>query len=327
MTEYNVSAKVVADSVSPKGERLITLEVNLHRFILAQLNTHKAVSRNYQSSRAVPVLRQLEQIIEHPAMPVFYGKNQSGMAVYEELPPNVIEECEAIILRMRNACVEGVERLHELGLSKQSANRYVEPWMWTKGVVTATQKAWEAIFKLRLEDDSQQEFQELAKAIKEAIDNSEPKQLKYGDWHLPYVFNFRGSGNPEHGWEDKQFFVSNPVFHNDKDNTVTRVGYFTLEQAIKVSASCIAQVSYRRLDESLDKAERVFNMLHLPSEGVYENSPHYSAVEHQLLCYDSFFEQGIGKDKSDISGNFQSWEFYQLRKMYEQGVEKKFICG
>lgn len=113
-----VSAKVVADSKF-RDTRLITLEVEMHRFILAENNTHKAQSRNIQSSRAIPILRQLEQIANDPAMPVEYRKNKSGMVAGEELSPEEIEEAKKIILWMRDCCLMGVEKLHKIGLAKQ----------------------------------------------------------------------------------------------------------------------------------------------------------------------------------------------------------------
>ena len=50
-----ISAKVIADSVCPKGVRMTTMEIEYPRFILAELNTHRMLSKNSASSRAIPV--------------------------------------------------------------------------------------------------------------------------------------------------------------------------------------------------------------------------------------------------------------------------------
>jgi len=50
----SINVEVVADSISPEGVRLTTVQVDIPRFILAQLNTHRVFSSNAQSSRAVP---------------------------------------------------------------------------------------------------------------------------------------------------------------------------------------------------------------------------------------------------------------------------------
>lgn len=287
-----VSAKATADS-EYRGTRLITLEVDMHRFILAENNTHKAQSRNVQSSRAVPILRQLEQIANDPAMPVFYGKDKPGMVADEELSGLELDLAKMIILNMRDACLNGVKQLQKLGLHKQSANRYVEPWMWTKGVVTAKYEDWQHMFDLRCHYAAQPETQALFGAIQVAIDASNPVSLKPGGWHLPYV---------------NQCDFPPSEYGLTKDRTLAM---------IKVSASCCAQVSYRTLDDSLEKAKKIYDMLNLPIEGVYpEDPPHFSPTEHIAKAGDCDFE---------LSGNFQCTEFIQYRKVLEKGLELQII--
>ena len=290
-----VLAKVIADS-KYRDTRLITLEIELHRFILPEANTHKALSRNYQSSRAIPILRQLEQIANDPAMPVYYGKDQAGMVAGEELEGRDLELAKMIILGMRDACLNGVKQLHKLGLHKQVSNRYVEPWMWTKGVITASYEHFKAMFRLRRHFAAQPEIKALFDVIYEAIENSKAVELKAGDFHLPYFQGVCGNGFYRRDSEDAQ-----------------------LEDAVKVSASCVAQVSYRRLDDSLDKAKKVYDMLNLPVDGAYPDDPsHFSPTEHIAKAGDCEIE---------MSGNFHSTDFIQYRKVLEKGLEKKYIGG
>jgi hypothetical protein len=294
-----VSAKVVADS-QYRDARLITLEIELHRFILPEANTHKALSRNYQSSRAIPILRQLEQIANDPAMPVYYGKDQAGMVAGEELEGRDLELAKMIILGMRDACLNGVKQLHKLNLHKQVSNRYVEPWMWTKGVITATHKDFKAMFKLRRHFAAQPEIKALFDVIYEAIEGSTPETLKPGQWHLPYVHTYFEGG--------KQHFTS----QSDEKEV-------SLVTAIKISSSCVAQVSYRKLNDSLEKALTVYDMLNLPVEGVYpDDPPHFSPTEHIAKAGDCEIE---------MSGNFHTDDFIQYRKVLEKGLEKKYIGG
>ena len=65
-----ISAKVIADSITPWGQRVTTFELEVHRYVLAEQNTHRLLSRNAQSSRAVPVERMIELIKEDTAMPI-----------------------------------------------------------------------------------------------------------------------------------------------------------------------------------------------------------------------------------------------------------------
>lgn len=299
-----VSAKAVADS-KYRDTRLITLEIELHRFILPEANTHKALSRNYQSSRAIPILRQLEQIASDPAMPVYYGKDQAGMIAGEELEGRDLELAKMIILGMRDACLNGVKQLHKLGLHKQVSNRYVEPWMWTKGVITATYKDFQAMFKLRRHFAAQPEIKAIFDAIYEAVQASVPVELKAGDWHLPYFAN----GVWYSDWPYATKF--------GKEDDGSEDQFYFLEDAVKVSSSCVAQVSYRKLDDSLEKAKKVYDMLNLPVDGVYpDDPPHFSPTEHIAKAGDCDIE---------MSGNFHSTDFIQYRKVLEKGLEKKYI--
>ena len=56
-----ISAKVVADSVSPDGIRLTTLQLRYPKFVHGEFMTHRVFSRNASSSRAIPVERMAEQ--------------------------------------------------------------------------------------------------------------------------------------------------------------------------------------------------------------------------------------------------------------------------
>ncbi len=52
----DIEARVVADSISPEDVRLISVEVTMARYVLAELNTHRMFSRNSASSRAIPCI-------------------------------------------------------------------------------------------------------------------------------------------------------------------------------------------------------------------------------------------------------------------------------
>ncbi len=294
-----VSAVVIADSKF-RDTRLITLEVEMHRFILPEFNTHRMISRNFQSSRAVPVEKMIEQVRNDPAMPVHWGKNQSGMQAKEEVT-NKINSLGHWIDAASSAAYYA-DKLKHHGLHKQIVNRILEPFMWTKGVVTATEKSWKEFFKLRLHKDAQPEIYALAEKIKEAVDSSQPYELKEGEWHLPYLsFGLDRQG-------DAIYYISSEP---------ESYGGLFLEDAIKISSSCTAQVSYRRLDDSLEKAVRVYDMLNLPENGVYpEDPPHFSPTEHIAKAGDCDIV---------MSGNFQCNDFTQYRKVLEFGMEKEVI--
>ena len=92
-----ISAKIIADSISPSGIRLTTMELTYHRFIHSEFMTHRMFSRNASSSRAIPVEKMLKHVKQHPALPVYWGKNQPGMQAREELTQEDLEEATEIV--------------------------------------------------------------------------------------------------------------------------------------------------------------------------------------------------------------------------------------
>lgn len=315
------SANVICHSQAPNGEELITMEIELHRFILPEFNTHRCFSRNFQSSRAVPVEKMIDQVRNNPALPVHWGKNQRGMVAegehdsfidmdwclseYEKLGINLGKSAEQSWKIAATFAADTAESFNKAGYHKQVVNRLLEPFMWTKGVVTATREGFNSFFKLRSHYQAQPEIKALSDKMVEALESSHPTKLNYGEYHLPYIQDV-----------DKSFYS------NDKYST---------ENAIKISASCCAQVSYRALDDSLEKALKIYNMLNLPENGVYpKDPPHFSPVEHVAKVIDSTLIESHSKGRTtyyypDVSGNFNSSVFGQYRKYLEIGLESEFF--
>ena len=75
----DITAKIIAHSVSPQGKEIITFELEYPRIIHSELMTHRLFSRNAASSRAIPVKTLIEMVRQDPAMPVRFGANQPGM--------------------------------------------------------------------------------------------------------------------------------------------------------------------------------------------------------------------------------------------------------
>lgn len=280
-----ISAKVIADSVSPDGVRITTLELEYPRFIHAEFMTHRVFSRNAASSRAIPVAKVIEQVRNNPAMPIHWGKNQPGMQANGQLEGRALDWAQNAWLEAARKAANVAEYMNEIGLHKQVANRILEPFQLIKVVVTATE--WANFFKLRCHPDAQPEIRDLAEKIRKAMDTSVPFGLKYGEWHLPYVKTARNS--------------SGGIVYADG---------LPLEDVIQISASCCAQVSYRKLDDSLEKAKDVYARL------VDSEPMHASPFEHQASPL-------MLESHRPLCGNFVGW--VQNRKFLERGsfmVEK-----
>lgn len=303
-----ISAKIVADSIS-QGKRITTFELEYPRFIHSELMTHRVFSRNAMSSRAVPIEKMIEQVAKEPAMPIHWGKNQAGMQAKEEVSGEDKygnDRKELLKARWHESAkfqASFAQEFSDHALHKQVVNRILEPFQTMKTVLTSTE--FENFYWLRNHEDAQPEIKKLAEEMLKAQEQSVPVELEAGEWHTPYY----DKGSWKEGY--------------DYDYQGVR-----LEEALAISASCCAQVSYRKLDDSLEKALNVYKRL-VESEPV-----HASPFEHQATpiselvddeCYKPwiYWPNGVthvDKEGKLWSGNFCGW--IQHRQLIPNNVKK-----
>ena len=282
-------ANIVADSISPSGIRLTTFQLRYPRFIHAELMTHRVFSRNASSSRAIPVVRMIEDLRRDPAMPVFWGSNQPGMQAGAEVEEPELSGVKTLWERGMYHAIATAENLIQMGLHKQIANRILEPWAHINVVVTAT--SWENFYTLRRHKDAQPEIKVLADLMWDAHQASTPQLLQPGCWHLPFLEN------------------------NDIDVALVIDGEPAYEKLLKVSVARCARVSYLTHDgrqttfeEDLTLYERLLGAQPL----------HASPAEHQAtpdvlntgqeLCQ---FPPEAGWERPELHGNFHGWIQYR----------------
>ena len=178
------AARVLADSIA-SGVRLTTLEVTMPRIVLAEFNTHRMLSRNSASSRAIPVEKRIAAIRENPFVPDAFAANQRGMQAGEALSEGEQERARRWWLEGRDHACSVAEDLARLGVHKQWANRLIEPYAWHTVIVTATE--WENFFALRCSPEAQPEIRRAAELMSNAMTASVPRALAPSCWHLPLV--------------------------------------------------------------------------------------------------------------------------------------------
>lgn len=237
------SAKILADSVNPAGARLTTFEIVLPRVILAEVLTHRVMSRNTASSRAIPVEKIISQVEKDPFIPVHWGKNQSGMVAEQELVGEALLDAKKEWLAARDSAVKHVRTLQAAGLHKQVSNRLLEPWMWVTQILTATE--FSNFFDLRCHKDAQPEFRRIADLMQALYNTHKPIQLAAGSWHIPMI-------------DDK----------SDLEKS------FGLQDILKISAGRCARVSYLTHDGKRDPKADIELAERLLKHG------HFSPWEH-----------------------------------------------
>ena len=298
------SVKILQDSITPKGSRLVSFEIETYRYIWSEVMTHKMLAKNAQSSRAVPVNSVLGINESNPVKPIVWGKNKGGMSASEVLEGEALFHADRIWGDAAQMAFSATKSLNDIGLHKMWANRITEPFCRIKAVISGTE--WDNFFWLRIDPDAAQpEIADLATMMKAAYDSNKPMSLNAGDVHAPYVHRERDSDGV------LRYFTDESKEHE-----------LDLELAMKFSASCNAQVSYRKLNTSFEKVMEIYDRLF---DGA---KPHYSPTEHigivmedEYLHYVDFSEpwqKGVSHmDRKGYcwSGNLKG--FIQYRKLLE----------
>ena len=251
----NITARVIADSISEAGHRITTFEVEAPRIILAEINTHNAVSKNCSSTRAITLSKAIQQVEENGFTPLYWGEKKTGMSADREIENNSLSNLSWNQAKWN--AINSVKTLDEQKLHKQITGRLLEPFQMVKQVLTATD--FDNFFNLRIHPTAQPEICMLAYKMYSELQESVPFELKSGEYHLPYVDRWRN--------EDGELYYST---ENEYGENV----WLGLDSAIKISGSCVAQVSYRNTDMSLDKAEGIFDRL------IQADVLHASVFEH-----------------------------------------------
>ena len=308
----SISAKVLADSIHGRS-RLTTFEIVFPRYILAEFNTHRILSKNSASSRAIPVRKRLADVLENPVVPHQLGKNKAGMQSAETISDEDMAAAREVWLIGRDIAVLQAfqlaggevqilkdakddlraqalcDRIHEMqgeyrqvasrmprlwvGIHKQHANRVLEPYAWHTVITTGT--SWRNFYALRASKMAQPEIQEVAIAMARAQMESVPQELEHGEWHLPFI--------------------------NDQD----RVEVGEAMTLARISSARCARVSYlthdgkRSLDKDLSMADDL------------QKNGHMSPFEHPATTHDT-----TGAYFGSYHGNF-SRNWMQYRKMLQ----------
>lgn len=185
-----INAHIVADSIGPSKVRLTTFLLTYPRFIHSEFMTHRMISKNSASSRAIPCKKLRHQVLNSPAIPTAFSKNKAGMQASENVSAAKQKLARFIWLMSGRVACGFHWILEKLGVHKQHANRVLEPWLHMTVVATGTD--WANFFALRTDKNAQPEFRELAVAMFEIYDKSMPKRLKTGEWHTPFVTDGAG---------------------------------------------------------------------------------------------------------------------------------------
>lgn len=286
---------------------IYTIRLRYPRIIHGEIMTHRVFSRNARSSRAVPVRTMLLETTTIPFIPWHWGANQKGMQASEECNETVwiqsalmplngyayghssdwdgeITEKTGVLredawLIARDRAVQSAEAFMDAGYHKQNVNRLLEPFSWIDTLITATD--WENFLHLRDHKDAEPHLQDLARLVKQAIEECDIHQLDFGQWHLPYITA-----------EDIKWAVSECEAHQ---------GPSEIDLLAPLSAARCARISYKPFDgdASYDAEMKRYNSL-VTSERI-----HASPLEHQAKA-------DVKVPHYEIAGDLEDWKDKKL---------------
>lgn len=180
---FKPKAEIIADSINETGDRLTAFVLTYHRLVHSEFLTHRSLSKNSSSSRAIPVEKMIALVESQEVYPLHWGKNQKGMSACEEITD--IDKAREIWGEARQDAIKHAKQLVHIGIHKQVVNRLLEPFSTITVICSGTE--YQNFFEQRCHPDAQPEIQSLAHKMKAAYDASQPQQLGAGEWHLPLI--------------------------------------------------------------------------------------------------------------------------------------------
>lgn len=280
MNKFGISAKVIEHSFNEHNVELLTMQLRYPRFIHSEFMTHRVLSRNASSSRAIPVQKMLDMVRKEPAMPVEWGMNQPGMQAGRLATQAEEQRGKGTWMAAASLAASAAEELMMLGFHKQICNRLIEPFQFINVVVTATE--WDNFFELRDHEAADPTIHELARVMRMAKEDSRPVLRVYEHrdwamgWHLPYITH-----------EERAKFTEAPIM------------------LAKMSSARCARTSYLTHDM---KEPSVPDDLGLFNRLAGEKPIHASPTEHAAR---------VSSD-SGFTKNFRGW--HQFRCYVEAGL-------
>lgn len=267
-----ISARIVADSVGPAGNRITSFLLKYPRFVHCEFLTHRVLSRNAASSRAIPAGKLLAAVLDEPVWPVYWGKNQSGMQAAGELSGWRLWAAKRLWAASRRTQVWYARALGWLGLHKQITNRLVEPFAHITVLATATE--WANFFNLRAHKDAQPEFQELAFRMLAAYRDGRPEPLPAGGWHLPFGGKYAAEGLSE-------------------------------SEMLKICTARAARLSYLTFEGDIDHGKDYALHDRLAASG------HWSPFEHAAMAMSKSAVKKDRRRGRALQGNFRGYTPYR----------------
>ena len=325
MIKTQIHAEIVGHSLSPQEDELISVLCTFPRIILAEVNTHRMLSKNTSSSRAIPFNKMVEAVQSNPFIPIAWQKEHTGMQGYEYLVDEEdIEYAIGTWLHQKDRAIEDAKILNSgANVTKQLCNRLLEPFMWTTMLITGSREGWDNFFNLRCpqykihqgtykskkealkyglsngelknwsdldwlqnnEGHAEIHMMALAEEIYDAMNESTPKQLQANQWHIPMISDLESLKLST----NDQIKLSVGRAANTSYTVVGDGKKLTLEQAVRIHDKC-KELNHSSVFEHCARAmsDEEYECFLKGEREINKNANHWSDVEY-FYDYDKIF--------------------------------------
>jgi hypothetical protein len=291
-----IKAEIVADSINPTGNRLTTYRLYYPRCIHSEVMTHRVFSRNSASSRAIPIERMIQRVLDDPFIPK-WSIAQQGMMVTEEFTGDATAFPEATWKAAMAKSIVLARELADYQVAKSVVNRLLEPWMHIEVVLSGTE--FNNFFTLRDDAAAEPHLRELAHMMKELRANNEPvlrEPMGLRICQALYSALLKVAAVDNLRWynDDERWHLP---FISDTQRAIYQAGCHTAQivALVKESVAHAAWVSYGNIDGkpgfTQDDVDRVYDKL------VGSQPIHASPAEHVAVACDGPHRHG----------NFTGW--------------------
>lgn len=175
-----MASKIPTDRNQFGYAKVTSFEAKFPRMILAQFNTHRVLSRNLSSDRAIPSKRLRKNFVTF--IPAEFPRNGKGMHPNKNLKylrkflAKGLWFTAMYLMKFMSYLMEKV------GVHKELTNRLLEPFLWSVAIVSSSY--FKNFLELRAHDDAQIQIRKIALLIQQTMQNAE---FKTRHIHLPLI--------------------------------------------------------------------------------------------------------------------------------------------
>jgi len=332
----DIIARAICDSIGKHSPRLLTIFTRSPKFIHQESLRHRKIyihdnlgldpdfSLSVSSARAIPFNKLLEEARDPTkyAHPVKWGTEQKGMSPGDELQGDPKELAQILWDRAANMAANAAESLNATGVHKSITNRLIEPFIHVNALFTATEPGWLNFFGLRLDAAADPTLRALAEACWKVWNESQPKKLNPGEWHLPYV-------DEQTKKEIEDDFISDYVRETEEPPNSAPIEAIGSDLYIKISVARCARLSYQSfetgkrstIEEDLKLYQRLIGSLPIhasPAEHqATPDEPYMQPLQPDCVAF-NFLTNSVEFKNPYFSGNLGSgWIQYRKTLKYE----------